>query len=88
VGTRGGWLQADVRPNAEWEFGGGFGIDDPVNTDVATGGRERNVTLAGHLIWRPGGGVMLGAEYRRIETSYAARTLTVGHFNTYAGLAF
>ncbi len=88
VGTRGGWLQADVRPDAAWEFGAGFGIDDPVDGDLAAGGRERNVTWAGHLIWRPGGGVLLGAEFRRIETAYAARTLGVTHLNAYTGLTF
>jgi hypothetical protein len=88
VGTRGGWLQADVRPDATWEFGGGFGIDHPVAGDLAAGGRERNVTWAGHLLCHPGGGVLLGAEFRRIETAYASRTLAVTNLNTYAGLSF
>jgi len=88
VGSRGGWLQADVRPDAAWEFGGGFGIDDPVDGDLAPGGRERNLTWAGHVIWRPGGGLLLGAEFRRIETAYAARTVGVTHLNAYTGLSF
>jgi hypothetical protein len=88
VGSRGGWFQADVRPDGVWEFGGGFGIDDPVDGDLAPGGRERNVTWAGHLVCHPGGGLLLGTELRRIETKYAARTLGVSHLNAYAGLTF
>jgi len=88
VGSRGGWLQADVRPDSVWEFGGGFGIDHPVAGDLAAGGRERNVTWAGHLVCHPGGGLLLGAEFRRIETAYAARTVGVTHLNAYTGLTF
>ncbi len=88
VGSRGGWFQADVHPGAVWQFGGGFGIDHPVAGDLAAGGRRRNVTWAGHLVCHTGGGLLLGAEFRRIETAYATRTLGVTHLNGYAGLSF
>ena len=88
VRSRGGWLQVDVRPGAGWQFGGGYGVDDPNTADLPITGRGRNVTYAGHLIWRPDGGVMFGMEFRRIATTYAPGTLAVNHVNAYAGLAF
>jgi len=93
IRSRGGWAQLDIKPGAGWEFGGGYGMDDPNIADLPLvggvhTGRGRNVTIAGHLLWRPGGGLLFGAEYRRIETSYAAGTLSVNHINGYAGLSF
>ena len=88
VRSRGGWLQVDVRPGAGWQLGGGYGVDDPNTADLPITGRGRNVTYAGHLIWRPGGGLMFGMEFRRIATTYAPGTLAVNHLNAYAGLTF
>jgi hypothetical protein len=97
--TKGGWVQLDIRPSFAWELGGGAGMDDPDDHDLEAppvtpggpdnyAGRLKNVVFAAHLIWRPGGGLMLGTEFRRIETTYAAGTLSVNHVNTYVGLAF
>jgi hypothetical protein len=88
VHSRGGWAQLDIRPGGGWQLGGGYGIDDPDTGDLPITGRGRNVTIAGHLIWRPGGGLLFGTEFRQIQTTYAAGTLTVNHVNAYAGLAF
>ena len=97
--TRGGWVQLDVRPTFAWEFGAGAGMDDPDDRDLEGGpplpgglqhhvGRLRNVVVGGHLIWRPGGGLLLGAEARRIETTFATATPAMTHVNVYAGVAF
>jgi hypothetical protein len=51
-------------------------------------GRLKNVVLSAHLIWRPGGGLLLGTEFHRLETTYAGGTLAVNHINAYAGVAF
>ena len=88
VRSRGGWIQVDVRPGAGWQLGGGYGVDDPNTSDLPITGRGRIVTYASHLIWRPGGGLMFGTEWRRIETTYARGTLAVNHVNAYAGLSF
>jgi hypothetical protein len=88
VRALGGWVQADVRPGPGWQFGGGYGIDDPNDDDLGLNGRGRNVTYATHLIWRPAGGLLFGTEFRRIETTYARGTLAVNHVNAYVGLAF
>jgi hypothetical protein len=88
VRAQGGWVQVDIRPRSGWQVGGGYGIDDPNDEDLLLSGRGRNVTYAAHLIWRPGGGLMLGTEWRRTETTYARGTLAVNHINSYAGLSF
>lgn len=95
VRTRGGWAQLNVRPVFAWEFGGGYGRDDPTDGDLTLAGgvlpataRLRNVVYEGHLHWRPGGGLLLGAEFRRFETSYPAGVLKANHVNGFVGLFF
>jgi hypothetical protein len=88
VRTRGGWVQLNVRPTFAWEVGGGWGMDDPDDSDLPITGRARNMTYEGHLHWRPGGGLLFGLEFRRLETEYAAGTLAANHINWFAGLAF
>lgn len=88
VRTRGGWAQLNVRPTELWEVGGGAGLDDPDQSDLPAAGRGRNVVWEAHLHFRPGGGLLLGAAYRRIETTYSTGTLTASHVNAFAGVAF
>jgi hypothetical protein len=88
VRSRGGWAQLNVRPSAVLEVGGGAGLDDPDEADLPATGRGRNVVFSGHLHYRPGGGLLLGFEFRRIETTYAAGRLSGNHLNWFAGVAF
>jgi hypothetical protein len=89
VKSRGGWGQLNLRPSFMWEFGGGAGIDDPDETQLpAATGRGKNVVIEGHLHLRPGGGLIMGAEYRRITTTYSAGDLTANHVNVFMGVAF
>ncbi|MFI5206610.1 MAG: hypothetical protein ACHQX4_01210 [Gemmatimonadales bacterium] len=89
VKSRGGWGQLNLRPSFSWEFGGGFGIDDPDDTQLpAATGRDRNIVYEGHVHVRPGGGLIFGVEYRRIATLYSAGTLTANHVNGFMGVAF
>jgi hypothetical protein len=95
VRTRGGWAQLDVRPVFAWEFGGGYGSENPTNNDLRQAGgtlpanaRLGNVVYEAHVHWRPGGGLLLGAEFRRFETTFARGTLKANHVNAFAGLFF
>ncbi|HTT66919.1 MAG TPA: hypothetical protein VMF70_02715 [Gemmatimonadales bacterium] len=95
VRSRGGWAQLDLRPSFAWEFGGGYGRDDPTNSDLlqsasafAPGARLLNAVYEGHLHWRPGGGLLIGAEYRRFETTFPAGVLKADHVNMFAGVFF
>lgn len=89
VRTQGAWAQLNVRPTFAWEVGGGYGFDDPEEADlVAATGRGKNVVITGHLHWRPGGGLLTGLEFRRLETTYAAGTAVANHINWFVGVAF
>ena len=89
VKSRGGWGQLNLRPSFTWELGGGFGIDDPDETQLpAATGRGRNIVYEGHVHVRPGGGLILGVEYRHIATLYSSGELTANHVNGFMGVAF
>ncbi|MDP3775581.1 MAG: hypothetical protein Q8Q85_15075 [Gemmatimonadales bacterium] len=88
VRTQGGWVQLNLRPTFAWELGGGYGFDDPEDTDLPTTGRIKNVSYEGHLHWRPGGGLLMGLEFRRIETTYSPGVIAANHLNWFAGVAF
>ncbi len=88
VQTKGGWGQLNLRPNTQWMFGGGCGIDDPDDADVAAGGRLKNFVCEGHLEWRPRGPLIFGLEFRRFTTSYSGGDFSANHFNLAAGYRF
>lgn len=95
IRSRGGWAQLDIRPTFAWELGGGYGRDDPTDADLLTSGgtpaagaRLRNVTYEGHLHWRPGGGLIIGTEFRRFETEFAPGVLTANQVNGFVGVFF
>ncbi len=88
VRAAGGWAQLNLRPSLTWEFGGGAGLDDVDEADIPTSGRGRNIHYTGHVHWRPGGGLLLGFEFRRMETRYATGTIGANHLNWFAGVAF
>lgn len=90
VHTKGGWGQLNLRPTSEWVFGGGCGIDDPDDADVAAvaTGRLKNFVCEGHLEWRPQGPLVFGFEFRRLKTSYTAGDFTANHMNLAAGYRF
>jgi len=88
VDSRGGWGQLNFRPTFEWEIGGGYGLDDPDDADLPAGARLKNTHLTGHLHYRPGGGLLVGAEFRRIETTYSFGRIAANHVNGFVGLAF
>jgi hypothetical protein len=72
----------------QWVFGGGCGIDDPDDADLAANGRLKNFVCEGHLEWRPQGPLVFGFEFRRLKTSYTAGDFTANHINLAAGYRF
>ncbi|MBI1723472.1 MAG: hypothetical protein HYR48_06165 [Gemmatimonadetes bacterium] len=86
--AQGGWVQLNLRPTFAWELGGGYGFDDPEDADLPATGRLKNVSYEGHLHWRPGGGLLIGLEFRRIETTYQPGVIAANHVNWFAGVAF
>jgi hypothetical protein len=88
VDTRGGWVQLNLRPSFAWELGGGWGMDDPDDTDLPATGRMKNMHAEGHLHWRPGGGLILGGEVLRLQTTYQSVVQSAWHVNFFSGLSF
>lgn len=88
VDARGGWAQLNLRPTFSWEFGGGVGLDDPDDADLPATGRLKNTIFEGHVHHRPGGGLLMGVAFRRIETTYTAGAMAANHLNAFVGLAF
>ena len=88
VRTRGGWAQINLQASPRLLIGGGSGMDDPEDADVLPNGRLRNATIEAHLHWRPAGPVVLGFEWRRTTTDYAAGSRTNLHLNLAFGFEF
>jgi hypothetical protein len=82
----GGWAQLNVRPDPAWELGAGFGLDQPRASDRPV--RQRNLAFETHLIVRPAGPLLVGVEYRRMETRYAVGTFADDHLNLATGFEF
>lgn len=94
VDSKGGWVQLLVHLNAEWELGGGYGMDDADDDDVQAAAvypRLKNTAWEIHAHWRPGP-LVLAAEYRRIETTYLTGALSalqpLNHVNVAMGVVF
>ena len=88
VHTTGGWGQLNLKPNGQWMFGAGAGIDDPKDADVPATGRFRNLVYESHVQWRPPGPLIFGFEVRRLNTRYQAGDFKATHFNLAAGYTF
>jgi hypothetical protein len=90
VRTKGGWGQLNLRPVPHFMFGGGCGLDDPNDADVAAGGRFRNFVCEGHAEWRPPGPLVFGFEYRHFSTRYQSGggDFAASHLNLAAGYRF
>jgi hypothetical protein len=89
VRGRGGWAQLNLRPNARWTVGAGVGLDEPERADVPTAtGRRRNAMQALHTQWTPAEPVIVGLEWRRIATDYAAGMRRADHLNLALGFTF
>jgi hypothetical protein len=92
VYTDGGWAQLNFFPVRSFELGGGFGIDDPHDGDLAlasAASRLRNRAIEGHFIWRPRP-LVVGLEVRDLETRYGAGIgdVSTTHVNLGAGMEF
>jgi hypothetical protein len=88
VRTRGAWGQVNFKPGTRVVLGGGYGFDDPRDEDLAPGSRLKNVAEEAHLHIRPAGPLVIGFEYRRIETTYSTGKLVNDHLNLSLGFEF
>lgn len=84
----GAWAQANAQLTSRWLVGAGVGVDDPEDDDLSPTGRLKNATTEAHVHWRPAGPMVLGFEWRRTATTYAAETRTNRHLNLAVGFEF
>ena len=70
VGCAGGWGQFTYVASKKIKFNLGAGVDDPDNSDLNIGARERNGFYYGNIFYKIIPPVTLGLEYMRIETDY------------------
>lgn len=88
IHSMGGWGQVNFTPSPMVVVGAGYGMDDPDDTDLPAGGRRKNSATEVHLHLRPGGPIVVGFEYRRMQTTYASGPLTNDHLNVAVGFVF
>lgn len=88
LADKGGWGQVNLDASALVRVGAGCGIDEPRQAEVPASGRLRNQSCAGYTIIRPGGPLVVGAEYRRIETRYLSGVVANNHLNLSFGFEF
>jgi hypothetical protein len=88
IRSRGAWGQLNVKPTSRVVIGGGFGFDDPRDGDLLPGSRLKNTAVEGHLHIRPAGPLVIGFEYRRLETTYSIGKLANDHLNIAFGFEF
>jgi putative intracellular protease/amidase len=86
--STGGWAQVNLKPTTRIEFGAGYGFDDPDDDKLGASARRKNVQTSGHLHLRPAGPIIIGLEYRRLQTTYASGPLVNDHFNVAVGFVF
>jgi hypothetical protein len=96
IGTRGGWTQIGLTPDAfkdRLTLYGSVGIDDPRNEDLVSltrrDFRSRNFSYAFDAIYKLSPQFSVGAEVRRMETSYfVSGKRAANHVNLSAAYSF
>lgn len=96
IGTRGGWTQLGFTPPVlkdRLSIYGSIGIDDPNNSDLVSltnrDWRTQNLVIAGNVVYRFTPQFSIGAEYRRLRTSYLLSQMRIAnHFNLGASYSF
>ena len=96
IGTRGGWTQLGFTPDAfkdRLTIYGSVGIDDPRNEDLVSFSRRdfrsRNFSYAFDAIYKFSPQFSIGAEFRRLETSYiVSGKRAANHVNLSAAYSF
>jgi hypothetical protein len=96
IRSRGGWVQVSYTPPVlrdRLSFYGSAGIDDPQNEDLLSptprNWRERNLSYAFNIIFKPIPQLSVGGEFRRFETNYfLTGKRTSDHLNFGAAYSF
>ena len=88
VKSKGGWAQLVFLPSAAWEFGAGYGIDDPLDTQLTSAtARLKNDVGTVEVTWRLAP-LIAGLEVRHLATLYPTGTRVATHVNLALGWMF
>lgn len=88
IHSTGMWGQVNFTPDPRVVFGAGYGQDDPDDGDLPATARLKNSAAEVHLHVQPGGPIVIGFEYRRLETTYKTGPLVNDHLNIAVGFVF
>ena len=77
--TTAGWAQLNVQAHATLITGAGCGRD-AVNVDDQPI-RQQNTACSAHALWRPTQPILVGMEFRHIQTRYSDRISRANHLN-------
>ncbi|HSC58481.1 MAG TPA: hypothetical protein VLC11_02895 [Gemmatimonadales bacterium] len=88
VKSKGGWAQLVFLPNSAWEFGAGYGVDDPQDSELTgASARLKNDVTTLEATWRLAP-IVAGLEVRHLATLYPSGTREATHVNLALGWMF
>jgi hypothetical protein len=70
IGSKGGWVAAELGPWDKWRFNVGVGVDGVDRSDVKTGDRLRNRSIFGNVIYSINKNAEVGFELSDWQTDY------------------
>jgi cell division septum initiation protein DivIVA len=70
IGSKGGWVAAELGPWDKWRFNVGAGVDSVDRGDVKTGDRLMNRSIFGNVIYSINKNAEVGFELSRWQTDY------------------
>jgi hypothetical protein len=70
IGSRGGWVAAELGPWDKWRFNVGAGVDDVDKDDVNANDRTLNRSIFGNVIYSINKNVEVGFELSNWQTDY------------------
>jgi hypothetical protein len=75
IGSRGGWMQAQIYLSKKWQSNTAYGIDSPDLHNLITGSRAKNQSYMSNIMYFLSPNMTLSAEWRRFLTNYRFQPL-------------
>ena len=75
IGSRGGWMQAQINLSKKWQSNTAYGIDSPDLRNLITGSRAKNQSYMSNIMYFLTPHVTFSMEWRRFLTNYRNQAL-------------
>ena len=75
IGSRGGWMQAQINLSKRWQSNTAYGIDSPDLRNLITGSRAKNQSYMSNIMFFLSPHVTFSMEWRRFLTNYRNQVL-------------